>query len=200
MDKKNDRDASMVAAFRLNRVKKPGPKPCSQDEQKLNTKKLNNQRLACAIENLIFVHLCITKIMRTVKEIMKPVVNIGSNRTVLEAANLMNESGYSSLLIVDGKITVGIITARDLVIRAIAKNLPHTTPVSEVMSSPLITINANVTLKKAARIMGERKIRRLPVTESGGVAGILVASDVLCQLSNETLAEDIWEALVVERP
>jgi predicted transcriptional regulator len=52
---------------------------------------------------------------------MKPVVNMGSNQTVLEAANLMNASGYSSLLIVDGKITVGIITARDLVIRAIAK-------------------------------------------------------------------------------
>jgi len=138
--------------------------------------------------------------MRTVKEIMKPVVNIGSNQTVLEAANLMNASGYSSLLIVNGKITVGVITARDLVIRAIAKNLPNTTPVSEVMSSPLITINANVSLKKAARIMGERRIRRLPVTESGGVAGILVASDVLYQLSNETLAEDIWETLVEKHP
>jgi signal-transduction protein with cAMP-binding, CBS, and nucleotidyltransferase domain len=110
----------------------------------------------------------------------------------------MKASNRGSLLIVDDKITVGIITERDLVIRVIAKNLPHTTPVSEVMSFPLITIDANVTLKKAARIMGERKIRRLPVSESGGVAGILVASDVLRQLSNKTLAEDIWEALVVE--
>ena len=135
--------------------------------------------------------------MRTVKEIMKPVVNIGPKQTVLEAANLMKGSNRGSLLIVDDKITVGIITERDLVIRVIAKNLPHTTPVSEVMSSPLITIDSNVTLKKAARIMGERKIRRLPVTESGGVAGILVASDVLRQLSNKTLAEDIWEALVI---
>ena len=138
------------------------------------------------------------KTMRTVKEIMKPVVNIGPKQTVLEAANLMKESDRGSLLIVDGKITVGIITARDLVIRVIAKNLPHTTPVSEVMSSPLITINANVTLKKAARIMGEHKIRRLPVTENGEVVGILVAFDVLRHLSNKTLAEDIWEALGVK--
>ena len=64
------------------------------------------------------------------------------------------------------------------------------------MSSPLITINAKVTLKKAAKIMGEHRIRRLPVTEIGGVTGILIASDVLRQLSNKTLAEDIWEALV----
>ncbi len=136
--------------------------------------------------------------MRTVKEIMKPVVNIGPKQTVLEAANLMKESNRGSLLIVDDKITVGIVTERDLVMRVIAKNRPHSTPVSEVMSSHLITINADVTLKKAARIMGEHKIRRLPVIENGGVAGILVGSDVLRQLSNKTLAEDIWEALGVK--
>ena len=59
--------------------------------------------------------------MRTVKEVMKPVVNISPNQTVLEAANLMKSSERGSLLIVDGKITVGIITDRDLVIRVIAK-------------------------------------------------------------------------------
>jgi signal-transduction protein with cAMP-binding, CBS, and nucleotidyltransferase domain len=136
--------------------------------------------------------------MRTVKEIMKPVLNIGPNQTVLEAANIMKESGYGSLLIVDGKITVGIVTVRDLVMRVIAKDLPHTTPISEVMSSPLITIDANVSLKKAARLMGERKIRRLPVCESGGVIGVLVAFDVLHQLTNKTLADEVWEALGVE--
>lgn len=134
--------------------------------------------------------------MRTVKEVMKPVVNISPSQTVLEAAKLMKSSDRGSLLIVDGKITVGIITERDLVARVIAENLPYKTPISEVMSSPLITINAKVTLKKAAKIMGEHRIRRLPVTEIGGVTGILIASDVLRQLSNKTLAEDIWEALV----
>ena len=133
--------------------------------------------------------------MQTVKEIMKPVINIGPKQIVLEAANIMNDSGYGSLLIVDGEITVGIVTVRDFVTRVTAKNLPNTTPVSEVMSSPLMTIDSKVSLKKSARIMGERKIRRLPVTESGGVVGILVASDVLRQLSNRTLTEESWEAI-----
>ena len=139
------------------------------------------------------------KTMRTVKEIMKPVVNVEPKQSVLEAANLMKESNRGSLMIVDDEITVGIITERDLVIRVIAKNLPHNTPVSEVMSSPPITIDANITLKKAARIMGERKIRRLPVTENGKITGVLVAFDVLRQLSNKTFAEDIWETLGGER-
>jgi CBS domain-containing protein len=62
--------------------------------------------------------------MRTVKEVMKPVVNISPSQTVLEAAKLMKSSDRGSLLIVDGKITVGIITERDLVTRVIAENLP----------------------------------------------------------------------------
>jgi signal-transduction protein with cAMP-binding, CBS, and nucleotidyltransferase domain len=135
--------------------------------------------------------------MPKVKDIMKPVVNIGPSCTVLEAANLMKESDRGSLLILDGKITTGIITERDLVLRVIARNLPDTTLVSQVMSSPLITINANTTPKEAARIMCERKIRRLPVIENGAVAGIVVASDVLRHLSKKTLTEQIWEALIV---
>jgi signal-transduction protein with cAMP-binding, CBS, and nucleotidyltransferase domain len=130
--------------------------------------------------------------MLKVKEVMRPVVNIGPNQTVLEAAKLMKESNRGSLLIVDGKITVGIITERDLVMRVIAENLSHTTPVSKVMSSPLVTVRADATLKKAARIMGEHNIRRLPVVEGGRVAGILASSDVLRQLSKKTLTEKIW--------
>jgi signal-transduction protein with cAMP-binding, CBS, and nucleotidyltransferase domain len=135
--------------------------------------------------------------MPTVKDIMKPIVNIGPTCTVLQAANLMKEADRGSLMILDGKITAGIITERDLVLRVIAKNLPHTTPVSEVMSSPLVTIDADTTPKEAARIMSERKIRRLPVIESGAVAGVVVASDVLRHLSRKTLTEQIWEALIV---
>jgi CBS domain-containing protein len=137
-------------------------------------------------------------IRSTIKETMKPVVNISPNKTALEAANLMKESNRGSLLIVDGKTTVGIITERDFVTRVVARNLPLTTPVSEVMSSPLISINANTTLKEAARIMSKHRIRRLPVTEHGRVAGILVASDMLRQLSKKTLTEEIWKALTGE--
>jgi len=135
--------------------------------------------------------------MPTVKNIMKAVVNIAPTCTVLEAANLMKESGRGSLLVLDGKTTIGIITERDLVIRVIAENLPDTTPVSKVMSSPLITINVNTTPKEAARIMSERRIRRLPVTERGTVAGVVLASDVLRHLSKKTRTEQIWEALIV---
>ena len=135
--------------------------------------------------------------MPTVKAIMKPVVNIAPTSTVLEAARIMKESGRGSLLVLDGKITTGIITERDLVTRVMANDMRHTTPVSEIMSSPLVTVGADTTLKQAARIMSERGIRRLPVTEGGEVVGIVPASDVLHHLSRKTLTEGIWEALII---
>ncbi len=135
------------------------------------------------------------KIMHFVKEMMRPVVKIGSQQTVLEAAKLMRDCGRSSLVVMEGNIAVGIVTEKDFITRVAAENLPCTTLVSQVMSSPLKTVDANTPLKEAARIMFENKIRRLPVVEGGALAGIIVASDFLSQLSKKTLTEEIWGAL-----
>ncbi len=136
--------------------------------------------------------------MPTVKDIMKPVLNIDPHKTVLEAAKLMKETNRGSLTVVDGKITVGIVSERDFLTRVVAENLPHSTPVSRVMSSPLVTIDANTSIKEAARLMSERRIRRLPVVERGSLVGIVVSADVLRHLSKKTLTEEIWGALTEE--
>lgn len=133
--------------------------------------------------------------MRTVKEMIEPLVKVDSQQTVLEAAKLLKESGRGSLVVMEGKIAVGIITERDFIVRVVAENLPYTTQVSQVMSTPLIVVDASTSLKEAARIMFEHKIRRLPVIEGGALAGIIVASDFLRQLSKKTLTEQIWGAL-----
>ena len=133
--------------------------------------------------------------MRIVKEMMRPLVKIGSQQTVLEAAKLMRDCGRSSLVVMEGNIAVGIVTEKDFINRVAAENLPSATLVSQVMSSPLKTIDANTPLKEAARIMFENKIRRLPVVENGALAGIIVASDFLSQLSKKTLTEEIRDAL-----
>jgi signal-transduction protein with cAMP-binding, CBS, and nucleotidyltransferase domain len=138
--------------------------------------------------------------MRTVKEIMKPIVKIGSQQTVLEAAKLMKECGGGSLVVMEGKIAVGIVTEKDFIMRVVAENLPYATRVSQVMSSPLKTVDANTPLKEAARIMYEYNIRRLPVVEGGTLAGVIVASDFLRQLSKKTLTEEIWGALTSSTP
>jgi CBS domain-containing protein len=93
------------------------------------------------------------------------------------AARKMWEQQTGSLLVLEGEDLVGIITERD-VLRAVATGTPLDTPVSEVMSKELITVEPGTSLREAARIMTERWIRHLPVLESGRLVGVVSQRDL----------------------
>lgn len=138
--------------------------------------------------------------MSSIKGLVKPVVSVNSQQTVLEAAKLMKEHGRGSLVVMEGNTAVGIITERDFITRIAAENLPYSTQVSQVMSTPLVVVDSDISIEEAARIMVERNIRRLPVIENGKLAGILVSSDFLGRLSKKTLTKAIWAALTGSTP
>jgi len=93
------------------------------------------------------------------------------------AARKMWEQQTGSLLVLDGEDLAGIITERD-VLRAVATGTPLDTPVSDVMSKDLITVEPGTSLREAARIMTEKWIRHLPVLESGRLVGIVSQRDL----------------------
>lgn len=93
------------------------------------------------------------------------------------AAKKMWEQQTGSLLVLQGEDLVGIITERD-VLRAVATGTPLDTPVSEVMSKELITVEPGTSLREAARIMTERWIRHLPVLEAGRLVGVVSQRDL----------------------
>jgi len=117
-----------------------------------------------------------------VKDIMSsPVVTLGENETADKAAQLMDKHDVGCVIVTSkqGK-PLGIITERDLVVRILAKNAqPSKTTAKEVMSSPLITIDPDVTLSEAARRMSRLGIRRLGVIYKGNIVGLLSSKDIL---------------------
>ena len=134
--------------------------------------------------------------MPSVKDIMtKDVVSIGLDKTVFDAAEYMSSSQLGCLVVMDGDAPVGIITERDIVRRVCAKKLPGETKVSEVMSTSLITIDPDASLKEAARVMSSNKIRRLPVLNQNKLVGIIVASDFVRNLGKKSISEEILEAM-----
>ncbi|MFX0046450.1 MAG: cyclic nucleotide-binding/CBS domain-containing protein [Candidatus Hermodarchaeota archaeon] len=135
--------------------------------------------------------------MPSVKDLMKKdVITIEQHMTVSAAAILMSESSIGCLVVVDNKAPVGIVTERDFVRRVIAKNLsPLSTKISEIMSKPLTTVDPDLSVRDAARIMIKKKIRRLPVVKENQLLGILVVSDFARQLSKKTLTEEVLEAM-----
>ena len=134
--------------------------------------------------------------MPKVKDVMtKTVINIESNRTVIEAVALMAENDVGNLIVMDDNIPIGIVTERDFVRRVLAKDKPSKTRISEVMSTPLRVIDPDAPLKEAARRMVRKKIRRLAVIKDNKLVGIITATDFARHLSKKTFTDDILEAI-----
>ncbi|MEA1904939.1 MAG: CBS domain-containing protein, partial [Candidatus Hadarchaeota archaeon] len=107
------------------------------------------------------------------------VLTVGPRSSVARAAKLMSENGVGSLIVVQKKEPVGILTERDLLMKVVSRDIkPSKIQVGKIMSKPIITTDADADVVDAARIMIRNKIRRLPVVEGGKLTGILTASDI----------------------
>lgn len=111
----------------------------------------------------------------------RSVITAKETDTAADAAKLMTKHNIGCVLVSDKKgETIGIITERDIVQRIAAKNLvPSKITVGEAMSKPVVTIKSGATITDAAKLMNQRKIRRLAVIEDGKLMGILTMKDIL---------------------
>ncbi|MGQ9566330.1 MAG: CBS domain-containing protein [Candidatus Bathyarchaeales archaeon] len=146
-----------------------------------------------------------------VKDAMtSPVLTVDENTTVDKVAQLMDKHGFGCIIVTgkDGK-AIGVITEKDMVSRVLAKNvLPSKLKAKKVMSTPLITVNPDLTLSEAARTMSRLNIRRLGVMYKGNLVGIISSRDILnvtpelietiqekARLENEKATEEEAEAI-----
>jgi len=120
-----------------------------------------------------------------VRDIMvSPVISVGEEDTIADVAKLMDEQGVGSVVVVshNGE-PVGIITARDIVRKVVARGLdPAKVKASDVMSSPPIEIGADEDVREAARRMARFDVRRLIVKHRGRMVGIVTSKDLLAAL------------------
>jgi CBS domain-containing protein len=117
---------------------------------------------------------------KSIQEAMTPnPTTVEPTTPAQEAARIMKSEDIGSLPIVEGDKLVGVITDRDLAIRIIADGLGIDTPVGEIASKDVVTVDPQQTLEEAARLMAEHKVRRLPVVEEDGrLVGILAQADI----------------------
>ncbi|MDA4128277.1 MAG: CBS domain-containing protein [Thaumarchaeota archaeon] len=110
----------------------------------------------------------------------KKVVTIDLDKNAQDAANEMTKKDVDSLVVMKEEAAVGIITEKDLISKVIADGLdPKKVVVRDVMSTPLITIRPQATVRQAAELMVEYEIRRVLVSDgTGGISGIVTAGDL----------------------
>ncbi|WP_420977202.1 CBS domain-containing protein [Bacillus vallismortis] len=126
--------------------------------------------------------------MSSVKNTMTTqVATVSPNQTIQEAAALMNQYNVGAIPVVEQGALKGMLTDRDIALRTTAEGRDGQTPVSEVMSTDLISGNPNMSLQDASQLMAQHQIRRLPIVDQNNLVGIVALGDLAVnQMSNES--------------
>jgi CBS domain-containing protein len=113
--------------------------------------------------------------------------SIGASASVVEAARLMREQHIGSLPVTEDERLVGMITDRDITTRVVAESaVPEATPVGDVYSRDLISVEPNKDLDEALELMARHQVRRLPVVENGRLVGMVAQADIALKENERT--------------
>ncbi len=119
----------------------------------------------------------------------KGVSSVEEDTSVCDAAEKMASEKRKCLLVTRDSLPVGIITEGSVLRKVIAKRLnPEKVRVSEIMSSPLITIDEDASLYEAMKLMLEKDIKQLYVTKDGKVVGLVTQQDLIKSIMNSFLS------------
>jgi len=131
-----------------------------------------------------------------VRELMVPnPVKIESNALIIEAAKLMRDKNIGSVIVVEKRKVLGIVTERDLVRRVLAENRDlKTVKMREIMSTPVFSISPEEEVVNAAHIMRQRGIRRVVVMDKEALIGIITTNDLVGNMKRniEELASTLY--------
>mgnify|MGYP003575353543 CR=1 FL=1 len=122
--------------------------------------------------------------MATVRDMVRKkgyeVFTVTPEATVFEALNLMAEHNIGALLVKTGDEIEGIVSERDCIrkVDVMGRNTKDT-KISEIMTSDVITVDANQPLEECMSLMIDKNIRHLPVCEGKELLGLLSVRDVL---------------------
>lgn len=108
------------------------------------------------------------------------VTSISPEASVLDAIKLMAEKAIGSLVVMDGDKLLGIVTERDYARKVIIKGrASDTTPVSEIMTTKVLTTSPSATANSCMEVMTVKKCRHLPVIENGKVVAMISIGDLV---------------------
>jgi signal-transduction protein with cAMP-binding, CBS, and nucleotidyltransferase domain len=116
---------------------------------------------------------------------MRTIVSIDSKAKARDAARLMVDKHIGSLIANRDGLPFGIVTERDMVEKIVAIGTdPSKTSVADIMTAPLVTIDAAAPLIDAARRMVEKQVKRLVVTEHDRIIGIVSQTDLVQSMND----------------
>ncbi|WP_461086981.1 CBS domain-containing protein [Streptomyces deserti] len=131
-----------------------------------------------------------------VKDVMTPgVVAVRPDASLVEAAQLMRTQNIGDVVVADGQRIVGVLTDRDITVRAVAEGIdPLTASVRSVCTADPVTVAPHDPLSAAVALMRAHAVRRLPVVENGLPVGMLSLGDLAESEDPDSALADISRA------
>lgn len=129
----------------------------------------------------------------TMRDLMTPdPVTLPHTATLSDAAIFMAQQDIGDVIVETDGAVCGLVTDRDIVVRAIAEGLdPQSTTLGEVCSRELVTLTPGDSADDAVRLMRERSVRRIPITEDGNVVGVITLGDLAVERDPSSALADI---------
>ncbi|MER7440480.1 MULTISPECIES: CBS domain-containing protein [Micromonospora] len=131
--------------------------------------------------------------MTTVGEFMTTrLVTMDGSDTLTAAAQEMRDMAIGDVVVTDGDNVVGIVTDRDITVRAVAENMnPATTRLNEITTKDVITVSQYDDAVSAADLMRTYAVRRLPVVQDGRLVGLVSMGDLAVEREPQSVLADI---------
>ena len=127
----------------------------------------------------------------TIEDVMtKSVISVDASMTINETAKMMEDAKVGAVIIMENNVPIGIVTDKDFAVKVAAHAYEISSPIKQIMSSPLLSINSDESVRNAADLMFERRVRKLPVLNDDKVVGIITATDIVNLLA-VSVEEDI---------
>lgn len=113
----------------------------------------------------------------------KSPVTIASDASITDAARLMDTANVGALVVMDGDRLAGIVTDRDLAVRAVGRGVPSDGRIDGVMTTDVVTIAGDADVHDGYELLRTHAIRRLPLMTDGRLVGVLSVDDLLIGLA-----------------
>jgi CBS domain-containing protein len=125
--------------------------------------------------------------MKTVRQLLEQkgsrVLSTTPDSTVYDALQMMADNEVGALVVLEDEKLAGIISERDYARSVILRGKSSkTTPVRDIMTSKVLTINFNTTIEQCMNLMTDKRVRHLPVVEGGSLVGLLSIGDIVKEI------------------
>ena len=131
-----------------------------------------------------------------IRDVMTPNPRtVSPDESIQNAARIMRDLDTGVVPVVENGRPVGLVTDRDIVVRAVAEDGQLSRPIREIVTGSVISASPDMSTREAAELMSEHQVRRLPVVENERLVGIVSIGDLAVKEGKDSRTGDTLQGI-----